>query len=653
MITLNSRRYSDAEAAVAAIEAAGGHAVHVLSPRAIIARVPAASEGRIRAIHRIASMRRDAVPVDAWAADPDLVGAVSAWNHLHAIRLLTTPPGGSPLIGDALVPPSPDPGTARIGFAAAPTTVQTSEFMVGRIAVGVILPESDGGTENWSPERQTQVFNAIVAGMNWWATKGGATANLTFYYDQRFGVPTQYEPINRSGWSDESIWVGDIFANMGYTSGDAFTRGRAYVNSLRNTFHTDWCFAIIVADSLNDPDGKFADGQYFAWAWLGGPYSVMCYDNDGYGISRMHEVIRHETGHTFLAGDEYCDPGYACCDFGYYGYLGVYNGNCENGNPASVPCVMRRIQDAVCPYTSDQIGWRDSDGDGKPDTIDNVVSNTLNAYPSPTVQRRLTFTGSAVDVPYDSPTRADVTINRISSVLYRVDGGDWIPASASDGAFDEDSEPYTFTTDTLAVGPHAIETIAYSTSGNVSVIALRNVEIVTGPAVVTSVDVLTVPERGTAAFGVKLSGAPQGTVIVTTARISGDPDISVQSGASLQFKAANWDVWQTVTLAAAHDSDRLNGQATIRCSAPGHVGKDVVATESDDEVPADFDSDGDVDLADFTFFQGCFSGPNELPQAPDCEMADLDHDEDIDLADLLIYQRCFNGPNNPPLCPPG
>ncbi len=67
---------------------------------------------------------------------------------------------------------------------------------------------------------------------------------------------------------------------------------------------------------------------------------------------------------------------------------------------------------------------------------------------------------------------------------------------------------------------------------------------------------------------------------------------------------------------------------------------------------SDVDGDGDVDLADFGVFQGCFNGPNR-PYAggTDCACLDADNDQDLDLTDFGVFQTCFNGPNRPPACP--
>jgi hypothetical protein len=70
---------------------------------------------------------------------------------------------------------------------------------------------------------------------------------------------------------------------------------------------------------------------------------------------------------------------------------------------------------------------------------------------------------------------------------------------------------------------------------------------------------------------------------------------------------------------------------------------------------ADFDTDGDVDLADFPVMQLCFSGPGVAhPGAVgsiDCSGADLEHgdddpdDGDVDLLDVAAFVQCLVGPN--------
>ncbi|MBN1489598.1 MAG: hypothetical protein JXA69_06735, partial [Phycisphaerae bacterium] len=84
--------------------------------------------------------------------------------------------------------------------------------------------------------------------------------------------------------------------------------------------------------------------------------------------------------------------------------------------------------------------------------------------------------------------------------------------------------------------------------------------------------------------------------------------------------------------------------------APGLYGDGEVVDEALPPM-ADFDCDGDVDLADFGAFAACFNGPNR-PPTPSCAAdADSDGDGDVDLADFGVFSPCFNGPNRPPACP--
>ena len=106
------------------------------------------------------------------------------------------------------------------------------------------------------------------------------------------------------------------------------------------------------------------------------------------------------------------------------------------------------------------------------------------------------------------------------------------------------------------------------------------------PVFITDTSSLTIAEGGSASFNVKLGTAPPADVSATVARVSGDTDISVVSGASLTFTTSNWSTWQTVTLAAAEDADNLNGTATIRISSATVASRDIGVTELDNDVSA-------------------------------------------------------------------
>ncbi|WP_432824249.1 glycoside hydrolase family 48 protein [Dactylosporangium sp. CA-092794] len=108
------------------------------------------------------------------------------------------------------------------------------------------------------------------------------------------------------------------------------------------------------------------------------------------------------------------------------------------------------------------------------------------------------------------------------------------------------------------------------------------VDPVTGPQIVATPSVLTVPEGGSTPLSVKLNQAPTGNVTVAVAR-TGDTDITA-TPAALTFTTANWNTAQTVTVAAAQDADSTNGTATIGLTATGWASASVTANESDDDV---------------------------------------------------------------------
>jgi hypothetical protein len=110
-----------------------------------------------------------------------------------------------------------------------------------------------------------------------------------------------------------------------------------------------------------------------------------------------------------------------------------------------------------------------------------------------------------------------------------------------------------------------------------AVSATREFEVL--PAFALSADQINVRENGEGRFFVRLNGAPASNVVVSVARVGGDGDLRVKSGASLAFGPANWDWWQAVTLAATNDDDKAGGTATFRVSLPGSEPRMVAAME--------------------------------------------------------------------------
>ncbi|GAA5073354.1 hypothetical protein HNP84_008559 [Thermocatellispora tengchongensis] len=148
------------------------------------------------------------------------------------------------------------------------------------------------------------------------------------------------------------------------------------------------------------------------------------------------------------------------------------------------------------------------------------------------------------------------------------------------------SAPYTFDWTNVAAGSYSLSARATDnlgatkTSDPVGITVSASSE----PAVVVSPATITVAEGGEATFGVKLSRQPSGNVTVTTARTSGDTDLSVEGGGSLTFTSSNWNTAQNVTIGAAEDADETGGSAEFTATATGHTPAKVTATEADNDL---------------------------------------------------------------------
>ncbi len=470
-----------------AIKLAGGHVTHIFPPAALIAEVPV---GALLPAGVSAVYRQVVDEVTLATLTGEARRAAQVWNALLAPEAPAATAQSldtleAELVGDALVPPPPQ-GMQALASDPTPGYTETSEYFIGRVAVGIVLPESDGSvdpsTEDWTEDERALVLSEITAALDWWADLE-PNAHLTFVYDDGTAAPTTtgYEPISRR-YNDQSLWIAEVMEKKGYTGYSYFDQVRRYNNDLRDTYDTDWAFTIFVVDSSNDSDNRFSNG-YFAYAYLGGPFTVMTYGNNGYGPHNMDAVIAHETGHIFLALDQYYSAHQLCTRRA--GYLGVENQNSQYGGCASdVPSIMRgqtwpyRNGD-VDEYARGQIGWRDSDGDGILDPVDTTLSVISADYVTGAERPNvLTFTGSVQDASYPSPLRRSVIINTIDRVQYRVAGGEWVNAEPADGAFDTYAEDFTFTTSPLPTGDLPVDLRVLDSAGNEITRTLATVSVV-------------------------------------------------------------------------------------------------------------------------------------------------------------------------------
>lgn len=463
------------------VEINGGQVSHVFPHQAIIARIPPGVIQQLAALPGVVAVFTQAVDlstVDRYG--PQARCFASVWNSLvtpqaAALDVDLMAEGYPDEHNDAFIAPDL-PSADEMSLAAAtsvtPGYYQTSEYMAGSVAVGIVLLESDGSfelsTEDWTFDEKQQVFNEIVAGLNWWAELE-PRANLRFVYDDHFSdpLPTGVEPISHS-YIVQQIWIAEAMGALGYDAASYFTRVRDYNNELRATYQTDWAFTIFVVDSSTDWDNRFKDG-YFAYAYLGGPFMVMTYGNNGYGPGNMDAVTAHEIGHIFYALDQYSNAHQPCTRRS--GYLDVENQNSRYGDCASNVSSIMRGQvhpytiGAIDPYAAGQVGWRDSDGDGILDPLDTDLPISIDSISVD--GNSVTVSGMTEIVPYPSPSLRSVTINTLMDVQYRFDGSCWQQATADDGVFDGTHEGYRFTV-SLPPGLRTLEVAALDSAGNMS-----------------------------------------------------------------------------------------------------------------------------------------------------------------------------------------
>jgi hypothetical protein len=323
-----------------------------------------------------------------------------------------------------------------VPFGASPD--DTGEFMLGEVAVTVVLLESNGqrdaNTENWTTGQIERVKQNVREGLAWWETQLDAqnsVHDLNFTIDFQYAdqpIATSYEPISRPS-DDFVLWMEDFFATAAVEpTGDFSHRIRQFNHQQRVTHDTHWAFTIFVVNAASDSDRRFDRSGSFSqsFAFAGGRFFVTTSE-------RPASAIAHETGHMFWALDEYAGSKHYVSRRGYYN---TQNLNAFDGHPAPEMRV-RSIMDshgvafpsgAISPSAMEMIGWKDSDGDGIFDVLD--VPHALRGSGTyHAASRRFSFTGftqvQTLDNLNTSGTGNEITINRVDEIQGRFDQGEW------------------------------------------------------------------------------------------------------------------------------------------------------------------------------------------------------------------------------------
>jgi hypothetical protein len=512
----------DCETVIDTVREGGGKIFHIFSSQGFIGQVSTTTEEYLLQDSGIAIFRGpvDESEYEEW--EKSLKYIAISWNNNYMGFSVDAglnepplspepPPDDTELVQDLEI--AMDSPEYEVSHPYGAGFIDTSEFLVGSVAVGVLLLESNGtideDLETWTEEEEAQVTSEIQNGLNWLLLQT-SDIDLQFTYEFHYNVPVGYEPISRPH-TDDDLWEQQAMFHLGYTNPDYLINEYTYVNDLRETYGTDWAFIIMVVDSSEDEDNSFSDGHY-AYSFLGGPRMVVTYSNSIWGIANMDSIIAHEAGHIFWALDQHCDSQIA--QSAASGYLGAETLNSAwNGESCTVtvPCIMKGeslfdTQIDVC--ARNQLGWQDSDSDGICDVLDTApqISYTIHSG-------QLSGTATVSPLINENPLKegSDITLNTITAVQYRIDNGLWTDVEALDGIFDGPEEAFEFPISFQTCGEHTIQIRAQNSVGTWSDVAEESVVVEGNPLL--HAEVIVTPE-----------GVNQGDTVAVTMDVSNSGD---------------------------------------------------------------------------------------------------------------------------------
>jgi len=417
----------------------------------------------------------------ASVANPDARGAGMAdpfagkTDALEPLRRSSREPAlASPRFDQAGFPPGMFYGTRW---------EDTSEFMIGRVALSILFPESDGSTDvnrfDWTPALRDSVVRSAVRGLLKWSLLAAARdIPVTFLLEVRSGLSTRYEPIDRPT-SQETFWMEDALAPLVGYRGEVAAMAFEFANGARARLGAQWAGILFAVQNDTSSTGSFPDG-FIAHARLGGPWFVLPVNNLNTQSATLDYYVEHEVTHLFWALDEYpaVNAWWSC--FERTGYFNIQNKNSDVPTPVWCKtiaegrrCLMKgNYPDSFCVWTLDQIGWRDSDFSGTVDFFETrgIVTPDSATYHASigvalTVRGRANETALLNDNPRPSALRDSITVATIDSIQYRVDAGPWAITPCMDGACDFGEERFQVLLPPLSAGNHTVQWRAWNSNG--------------------------------------------------------------------------------------------------------------------------------------------------------------------------------------------
>jgi len=379
-----------------------------------------------------------------------------------------------------------------------------STFAMGTMQWNVVFVEGDGSIqpqqESWTAAEIANIQNKIaVSEAHWEGLTAGFHPNARLNINVNYvngGVPvtTGYEPS-----TDQSeVWINEVMGKIGpYTAPSRYTNVRNFNHAERVAANTNWATTIFVLDNTS------AYLTSYAYAYYGGPFTILENDSAGWTPANFNMVLSHEMGHIFFALDEYYASGQRNTYTG--GYLNTVNGNAERdafGNyvvPPQPNALMLNNGNFFTgapyppsPWSSDMFGFRDTDADTIPDILDTFPTLTGSDAGSNPAAGLFDFSGSIAvnDITNQnilnfnfSNSGSDMTINTIASAFYELDGGAGVAFLPVDGIHDDYFESLAFSIAGLSAGLHSIDVYGFNSVGNRSNLLQFTINV-TGAAII-------------------------------------------------------------------------------------------------------------------------------------------------------------------------
>jgi hypothetical protein len=549
-----------------ALEAAGYHVHVALLPDAYYVTESARARGLPAGVRALEV--GPAGPVSLAGEGEMLVTGAAARENEH------DPFGGHadalpPVRLDAADAPRAAHGVYRLppGLPYGTRWEDTSELMIGRVAVPLLFPESDGTVDpnhfDWTPALRDSIVRSAVRGFLKWSLFAESRAiTLTFLIETHSGLATRYEPIDRP-IGQETLWIEDVLEPLLGYRGSAVSMAYEVANAARSRLSAQWATLAFAVQNDTSATGTFPDG-YISHARLGGPYFVIPINNLNTQSASVDFYFQHEVTHQFWALDEFpaLNAWWACTLTTGYFNRPNWNASVPADGYCGVPtvhCLMKgNYPDDFCAYTLDQVGWVDLDRNGTLDLYETrpVVRPDSSQYRAPaglpiTLRGRASESAYPNENPYHFEAGDSISIATLDSIQYRLDGIVWATVACGDGRCDSGEEAFTLVLPPPSIGSHTVEWRAWNSNGKTAVSPSSTMITVSGgtgaidgfgPAASAAprVTVAPRPSRGGARFVVSATPGSRGTATVFD--IAGRPirhwSISVPEGGRL---AGEWD----------------------------------------------------------------------------------------------------------------